>query len=438
MMFISKKIGNIVSITTFLCFSIISCKNDYDRIGLDIQSDLINATYIDSCSIVGCAFENDSMNTGSTLGVNILGYLNDPTFGKTQADFYTQFILSSSNVEFINWNEIDSAVISLSISGYYGDTSSKMHVRVYELTEALSTSASYYATSTVAHSNTNITRDADAQITVRPNTPVSIDTNTYGAQLRIPLDISYIKSKFFNQSGQSVLANNTNFLNYCKGFYITTEDPNNAGCAIYTNLTSDESCMTLYYKNTEGKSLTYTLKITSDCARFNRFDHFNYTGATANLISQIRNNNTSTGNEVLYLQAGDGIASKITFPYIKETFKNKKVIINKAELILYNISTDANYFYPPITLGIQKNTANGTLTYIPDNGTASYDVSTKTYCFTLTQYIQSLINSTETDYGINIVVSGYATRLNRLVFAGFNPVTNPDKRIMLKIYYSEY
>src|SRR5574344_224590 len=124
-----KKNGIYVFFTA-LFFIFFSCKNDYDRIGLDIQSDLIDAIYVDSCTIVGQSFENDSMITGTTLNVNTLGFINDPTFGKTKADFCTQFMLSSSNVEFLNWAQIDSAVLALSISGYYGDTTSKMHVRV--------------------------------------------------------------------------------------------------------------------------------------------------------------------------------------------------------------------------------------------------------------------------------------------------------------------
>ena len=115
-----------------------SCKKEFDSIGLELQNeeDRLGNTFTDTTTLIAYSMIEDSIVTGN-LSNAIIGYVNDPVFGRTQAGFYTQFDLSGTNVSFGNSPEFDSLVLSLQYAGYFGDTLSALSIKVYELTEAL-------------------------------------------------------------------------------------------------------------------------------------------------------------------------------------------------------------------------------------------------------------------------------------------------------------
>ena len=71
--------------------------------------------------------------------------------------------------------------------------------------------------------------------------------------------------------------------------------------------------MTLYYKNDENDSLKYDFLINEHCARFNNFNHYDYSDA----VPEIIDTNITLGDSILYLQAMGGIKTKIMFPNIQ-------------------------------------------------------------------------------------------------------------------------
>ena len=203
------------------------------------------------------------------------------------------------------------------------------------------------------------------------------------------------------------------------------------------------TCLTLYYHNNEKKGLKHTFIVKDSSAYFYSIDHFNYADANASLKKQIIDNDYSETDKLLYLQASAGVKTLITFPYIKESFKDKKVAINKAELVITRSDHDYSIFYQPPSLDMyyKKDTASSTAYYLPDYliGTdyfgGEYNTNKNEYRFRITRYIQNIIMGESENYPLHLVVKGAATKANRLVFYGTNP-NDLKNRLRLEITYS--
>ena len=75
----------------------------------------------------------------------LLGSMNDPVFGLTQAGFYTQFRFTSAGQNFGSAPILDSVVLQLSLASIYGDTTTLQTVHVYQLTDSITSSDPYYS-----------------------------------------------------------------------------------------------------------------------------------------------------------------------------------------------------------------------------------------------------------------------------------------------------
>jgi len=422
-----------------------SCKKEFDSIGIELQNeeDRLGNTYTDTTTLIAYSIIEDSIVTGN-LSNAIIGYVNDPVFGRTQAGFYTQFDLSGTNVSFGNSPEFDSLVLSLQYTGYFGDTLSPLSIKVYEITDDLESSVVYYSHQTTRTDNQNLTANPNYTLYPKPNTKVRVDTVMQNAQIRIRLSDNFGIQRILNNPA---LTDNASFQNNFKGLYVIAESTNGTGNLVYASLISSLSGLTLYYKE-NGVKKKYTFSISNaNCKYYTYFNHFNYTQANSDLRGQILNGNTVLGQKTLYAQATAGVKTRIEFPYIKETYKDKNVVFNKAELVICNISEDEAHFFNPSNLGLQWVKSNNSISYLPDDAIytnssyfgGSYDAAKKEYRFRITKYIQQLVLQQTIDNGINLVVNGSGIRGNRLVFCGPNPdELLRDKRLRLELSYTTY
>lgn len=433
-----KKCGSILLLALWvLCFC--SCKKDIDVIGLNLQDEDILGADFAEVSISAHSILEDSLPTKGLLN-NVVGTINDPVFGQTAAGFCTQFTVSGSNTVFPKQAEIDSVVLNLQYSGYFGDTLSPIRFSVFELAEALSADQ-YYS------------NDDDPQVLptdlvynstfIRPNptTPVKLDTATTAAHLRLRLT-----DEFGNRllhMPQSQLVNATAFQNAFYGLCVRAEAiPGRTGNLCYMSLTSAMSGITIYYKVGHARK-SYTFPISTDCVRYNFYTH-DYTRGDMDFQRQVLQGDTTLGTQTLYLQPTGGVKTRVTFDDLKQTFEGKNVVINRAELVLTNISTDEDYFFQPYNLALQVVNADGTTTYTPDDASLTsssyfggiYDEKAKEYRFRITNYVQQKLKQEGDDIGLNIVVSGAGVRGNRLVARGTDAIYSDRAR--LEIYYTEY
>lgn len=434
-------IKNIIVYSVTICLLILvfaNCKKEENIVGMDLQpgSDILKLIISDTSTIFAYAQKEDKLATNNT-SLSLLGYVSDPIFGNSQASIYSQFRLSVNNLDFGTGAEIDSLVLTLSYNGFFGDTLKPFLLKVYELNQVLETSKTYYNTSTVGYNATNLTETPLFYCYPKPN------SKTNDSLVRIPLQKDFGITKFIAKSGGLELANNENFLNYFKGLFITAESVNGTGSMIYVNMRNANSCLTLYYHNNEKKGLKHTFIVKDSSAYFYSIDHFNYADANPSLKKQIIDLDYSEANKQLYLQASGGVKTLISFPYIKETFKDKKVAIHKAELVITRSDDDYAVFYQPPELDMyyKKDTSTSIAYYLPDYlmGTdffgGGYNTPKKEYRFRITQYIQNIIMGKSENYPLHLVVKGAAIKANRLVFYGTNP-NDIKNRLRLEITYS--
>ena len=443
MKFLQTGVYFIISILIFA-----ACKEDSGTIGMGImpEDEFLNTDYFDTTTIVAHSALHDSLIT-SNVSINMLGYLNDPVFGKTQAEFYTQFRLSAYIDESVGFGEnpaADSLVLTFVYAGYYGDTLKSFKVNVYELDENMSKNENYYSVSSLKYKGVNLTENPNLYISPRPTTQQDTSASTYSLTIRLDKSLA---DRFIAQP-KSTYASDAAFLNYFKGLFISAEEiPGNDGCMVSLNTTHSSSRLTIHYHNSQTNNLTYSFNLNDSTAHFGSFNHFNnYVGANSNLREQLTGNQTST-KEVLYGQAGAGIKVVLNFPYLRETFNNQKVIIHRAALVISHKDDALANYPPPSTLTMTyTDPETGTSYLLPDyylglqndyfGGT--YNQQKKEYSFNITQYIQALADGRADNFPLNLLVSPSVTHFSRLMIYGTHPPLANDfnKRLQLKINYT--
>lgn len=423
------------------CFT--ACQHGTSPIGLGLI-DEVGTEFNDTTTIVAYSFLEDSILT-TKLSANIVGSLHDPVFGDSKAAIYTQYALSGSSVNFGTNPVVDSVVLTLQLSSYYGDTNSRVGIRVYRLTEDISPDEKYYHFNTLRHDATPLNYSLTGY-TIQPGTNVVVDTNSYKPHLRIRL------SQAFGQyllNNQSQMLSSSSFQQFFKGLCIEAiSHTGSTGYMLITNMTSALSCISLYYHNESGAHYKYDFACNSDCARFTHFSHNYQNSSNSDFIQQVLNGQQAIGEEILFVQATGGVKTRLTFPYLQQAFSslNNRVVINKAELVIADVSPDEQYLIHPTSLSIQGiNTNTGNIMYLPDDEyyTSSayfggtYDAQKREYRFRITKYVQNLIlQNADLSNSINLVVKGSGVRANRLMFGG-TQLTN-DKRLRLELSYTCY
>lgn len=415
-----------------------ACKEDPGLIGLDVQppDEYLNTDYFDTTTIIAYSTLHDSV-VSSNVSVNMLGYMDDQVFGKTQASIYTQFRLPTFKKDFGNSVTVDSLVLTMAYSGYYGDTLNSFLVRIYELDENLESGTRYYTNSSLAHNSSSLTENSNLYIQPRPKTIP--DTSASTGVLRIRLKSDFANDKFI-QAGSSVYESQESFLNHFKGLLINAEAMNGNGCIVSLNMIHSLSGLTIYYSNSEASGQKYMLRMNDSTLHFGATEHFGYSTAASSLRDQLNGNYTSVP-DVLYGQAGAGIKVAFNFPNIRNMFKDKKVIIHRAALVINRIEETSSIYSPPNALTITT-TDTRLGGFLPDYflGTGyfggTYNTSKQQYRFNITQYIQNLADGEWENAQLNLLLSPNVTYFSRLQIYGTNPSTNYDKRLRLEVNYT--
>mgnify|MGYP003411996225 FL=1 len=358
---------------------------------------------------------------------------------------FAQFSMSGSSVNFGTNPVIDSVVLTLQISSYYGDTNSRVAFRVYQLTEPIS-GDKYYQNNSVSYDPTPLNYSL-TQYSIQPNTHVIVDTNSYNPHLRIRLSQAF--GQYLLNNSQH-MTSNSSFQSFFKGICIDAISHSGSnGYMIISNLNSALTGINLYYHNDEQNAKRYRFSCSSSsCKRFNSFTHNYLSSSDANFTQEVLGGDREIGNSVLFVQAMGGVKTRITFPYLKEAFKslNNRVVINKAELVITNVAPDETFWVQPTNLTLQGiSEKDGKIMYLPDDEYytgatyfgGNYDAAKHEYRFRITKYVQGLIlQNSELSNSVNLVLRGSAVRANRLVFGGTG--LSDDKRMRLELSYTTY
>jgi len=413
-----------------------SC-NDEGAVGLDLlpNPDGIGVFRLDTFSLRTYTVTEDSLEVQQPP-ILALGEVFDPVFGLSKVGMTYQVLLTNENINLGTNVQVDSLVLALNFNNYYGDTTDQLLVTVYELDETIHRDSIYYANQAPAFKSTPL-----ATITYHPRptgtVPVDeprvngIDTVfNYPGLLRIPLSAD-LSNRILAASGGPDLQNNTNFLNFFKGFYITATRVNSSGTGsvMLFSTASSRNGLFMYYK-TDTVRRRFDMLVTDQAALRNVFN-FNYQG------TEVGSRINDTSNMVLegFVQAGGSVKLKVDMPYLRNLVKDFNVAINKVEVI-FNVmpGSDNAPLTPPTRLFLLRaDSLNANSRFIvSDIGEPYYDGNLKNgqYKFVITRHIQELLLSERTDFGMVLIANNTISSTNRVVLGSSNNAMHKPKMII--------
>ena len=435
-------------ISLLIVFIVASCKKDPYELGLDLlpPNDTLYVDLFDTVTVQAFSVIEDSVRSDEMSSL-VLGSILDPVFGKTTASFYSQFFLSSEQIDFGINPQLDSLVLILYYETSYGDTNTLQQVRVFEMSNDLILDSSYYSNQSVGTYGLEL---ANMTYMPRPHDSVIIWGKPVAPHLRINLSnqTNYLGNKILF-APDNILSSNVEFIRFMKGLFVEATPVSSRGALVNYESTYGLSKLVLYFHNEDkGDSLHFDMPIYSIAARFNTFDHHGYLDASPELKQQVLYNDTALGKNRLYLQTMGGVKIKIRLPYIRSLNDLGPIAINSAVLTFRSPDSDTTW-QPPPQLAMYKVDTAGKLGVIIDEldgidyfgGT--YNKEDRAYWFRLTRHIQRLlISDTLENYDLYVYASSPLSRApftNRVILNGTDPFFSPSAgdNLKLKITYTK-
>lgn len=460
-------------------FLFASCK-DANTIGLTPEGDSPIKGILDNTVLVESKTVLDSPTASIGLIRHPLGNITgDAIFGVTEANLSMTVSVPSTSYSFGKIPVVDSAILVLPYSTqFYGDTTTSQYTfTVKQLRDDLSAQKVF-----LSNKDWPVLADEVGTLTakLKPKTPLKItdivtgkvDTlKTVVPQLRIKLSNAFIQSKILDLDSAR-RSTNMKFAHEFKGLQVKTT-ANGPGGVMFINFGGTDSKIEIYYKKQAGTSIVdkdtvaVNFPIVSTSGPIAATIKHNYTGTP--IKEQLDVPNPATPYKVTYLQALTGVRNKISFPDLKAFVDkvkagnpNARVVINRAELVV-NISngTDVSPWSPAQRLSLYRLDIAGQRANLPDNTAPTqtssnpnyagseaafggfYDAVNKRYIFTVTAYLQALLDDKTKDYGTYLAPSSLTeynvfpslTSGARSVINTATPATG-EKGMKLNIYYT--
>ena len=409
-----------------------NCKKPED-IGVSTlpDEDLVYTDYSDTATVETFTIKEDSLRADE-LSRALFGSIKDPDIGFTDVSFFGQVLLSSTPNLITDSSVargIDSLVLALDYSGYYGDTSNNpVNIHVYRLTEDMHIDSSYYSNRSFQVDPQDLALNNPYEI--RPNTPVVVGTDSNQvSQLRIRLS-NELADSIFDKNREETFASNDNWKSWFKGIQIKIDQAVDTGVIVYFNASSESTKLTLYYhEGTTSKSYSFTM---SGAASLTNTVH-DFTGFTVEqqLLAP------TVPFETNYLKSLAGLKTVLSFPYLKHFVDSGSILVNKAELVI-NIVSDTGVAIPTNILWLAKN-SSGDYEFPIDYYERSYggtiNLSTRTYTFNVSRTVQQLLDGKDFDYGFSLNILGSMISGNSVAIGGGKP--GGPSQMKLKLYYTK-
>lgn len=425
-----------------LALSLISCKKSPETIGNNLISDndFIGIHHTEDV-VINCHSYLDSIGTKNVSNA-LLGSMNDPIFGHSEAGFCTQFHLSVEGQSFGEQPVMDSLVLQLCLSGYYGDTTTLQTVHAYVLSDTLSAYETYYNHTEVPYDP--IDQANNFQFHPYPKTTKHVIGNDtiIGAIIRIPLSADL--GNYLMTLNPEAYSKPDLFKELFKGLRVQCSPVTEDGCVSYINLTANTlTQLQLYYHDQETPEnlMRYNFYVTSTDTYFNQVTH-DYTTGDPDLVNQVINGDTAIGQQKLFLQTMGGIRAKLVFPEIphwQDTCEGH-IVINDAKLIIPAATVDSSVYTKPSTMVLVGLNADGTTYLLPDylEGTSyyggTYNATTNSITFRISEYLQDLVLNKKDNLGISLGINGAGYNAQRIVVNG--PEAQQGDKMRLLVTYS--
>ncbi len=363
-----------------------------------------------------------------------LGSIYDGVFGMSESSLY--FNLRTPNSTPFDSNgmvlQVDSVILSLNLLNFYGDVNTTQTFHVFQLAESFDTNKNYFSTDVIP---LNLERGEVGSRTFYGKAFSGQLAEDKDVSLHIPLDPVKIGEYVLNTE-DSILKSGIVFAKHFKGLAIIPEPVQeaNKGFMSFVDFSEIAPKVTIYYNDT-----SYSFKMIPGTSNvFANYKHNYLVSGDEAFKRQILEGDTASGTDGIYLEGMTGIRSLIYFPGIQDWVNGRKLFIHQAKLLLPVESGGNPSFTPPNKLKLMMKTPSGIVS-LPDeaHGTLSggtYSNLNKRYEYTITMYIQELVNGTM-DFPLHLTMNGESYIPNRVKIMGTSPEL--DRNIRLKIVYSE-
>lgn len=473
-------------LTLLISLSIlVACENPRN-VGLDVNpGDEVLGDLIDSVTIYAVtqadypavtrttSDSTDRNKPASQVTQLSFGHINDPAIGETAVE--VAFILGRADGDsrIPTQANIDSAVLVINYGrNLFGDSTASHTVQLRQLEEQYNNLSNNFYFSNKAWAvkeevigGTSIGRFGirDSVTVVTLSEEKTDTTVTLAPQLRVPLQIGFVKELFSGDLDSSMMNTDASFRAHQRGFYLTAEQGSAGLGSLASLMGGNDSGLEIRYtiSDDEGNVVDTVLKkfplVMSSMSMSKK--------STYSAPVQEQLNNPNGNYETVYAQAMGGLRTRFSFPFLHQ-LKDQGMAINKAELVLY-VDEERNgeaALSPASRLTLYRRDIAGRNQPVPDGDGrlqpdprslllwyshpipfgGFYNSANKHYTFVLTSFIQDILLGRINDSDVyvapvfettaNIPYWSDASSPARAVLGGGN---SQNYKAKLNIYYSK-
>ena len=431
-----------------------SCTEELDSIGMDLIDDQLEITSQTVLPLSAFTEIEDSVPS-SLADQQLLGFYHDDVFGKTKASIYTESLPLSIpfNIPGTLSPEsliVDSVVLSIAYSGYFGDLSTQQSISVFELEETIP-AGTIYSNKTLGFNPEPL---HNSQFLPQPNDsiyvtgPLGDTTNILPPHLRLNMPESLGRRFIDSYEETSNFTSYDDYRGFFKGLYITVDETPGTGAMLYFNLLSALSRMEIHYHYISGEDTTvtsYILPLYDQFGRrFSQFDNFGYQDASPEIKQQALEGDTVAGLERVFIQSMANFRSKIWLPEPENILDNSsgQIAINSAKII---VPVDSGYLQDEFgnasrLIMLRGDEEEGNLVNIDDLALGSgyfggvLNAEETHYSFNITLHLQRVISGALPNYPLYLRTSNSFQNADRAVIKGPGREENP---LRLEIKYTQ-
>lgn len=298
----------------FACF-ISACEADEEEETTPAMVDVENQLDLqktDTSSLVVFNLPQDPEG-GVNFSRDLVGLIEDPTFGKTKAITYAEVRPPSDGLFLGDTFNIDSARMFIALnqsSPFSGKAGEEVKFSLFQIDEPLNPGAVY-----------SIDAQIDYSASPWGQFTGTIDSNTNLISFPLNSDfIQHMEGISLNEQGDLRL-----FADFFRGIALVPEDES-GNIILHTQLVDGNSGIDIFYQD----SFEVRLNVTESSIRVGTFQH-DFSGTVLEeLMSSAEN------QEKVYLKSLGGVKANVRFPHLNSFFEQPgdKILVNKAELIL--------------------------------------------------------------------------------------------------------
>jgi hypothetical protein len=363
--------------------------------------------------------------------LHVIGVINnDPLFGNTYAQTYLELKPTFYKFYFPESASVipDSAVLILSYSGAYGDTTINQNWEVKELADTIKKDSAYPVNKQFPTGN--ILASQNMALTSF-NDSVNYGLENATNQIRIKLDPGFANRlmKQYDSTAGNAYESDSLFRTYFKGFAVGPAAGSPGNALVRINLLDSNTKLALFYKYKKPDSANTTTAVSyfrfstggsksvpvSGSANYIKRD---YRGSQ--LMTYLTN--TSINDSLLFIQTSPGTLATLKIPDLSG-FKNS--IIHRAELVAYQAPAQSSpdmYLTPPRYLMLSGyDSTKGVMINVPNDfvyTTSGANISAfggyllqrgvtgigavNAYVFDLSRYVQGIVTRKENNLTLRL------------------------------------